>query len=481
MKAPLALVLGLSFVFVACSDDETESPPAAMVGAAGVSITEVAIYQGLKRDLMLSGAPAEGGVPLIAGRDGVVRVFYTTDEGYAGGEVVGRLEIDGADPIEVSGTLRPASTDGDVSSTLNFTVPGSLVGETFGYRVSILEESTAADNAAARWPAEGAQDVAIEGAKNTLRVVFAPVRYDFDGSGRLPDLSEATLESYRARLQQLFPVSGVEVSVREPMAWDQEISPNGDGWNEIIARLIDLRAEDGAPDDAYYYGLFNPTETLAQFCSQGCLLGATLLNDGPPEEGEVALRLALGLGFPDYAADTIPHELGHAHGRKHADCGSGIDPLSIDHDYPYEEGLIGEWGLDPATLQLYPPTVTTDIMSYCPVQWVSDYTYRGLFERGAQVNLPRWLEASARKRVAVVSIDGKRASWSGTRSVSSDLRGRRAPATLVKSHATRESVDAVFYPFDHLPGGIALLPVGDANVDAIELDLDGVRHTVVVP
>jgi len=483
MKAATVLLLALSAYLAGCSDDSSEPEPV-LVAANGVTIQEVAIYQGLKRDLMLAGAVTEGGVPLIAGRDAIVRVFYATDAGYGGAPVIGRLEIDGAEPIDVTGKLSSApSSDGDITSTVNFVVPGSLVGQTLTYKVSLLEESVAgsADNPAARWPSDGPQSVTVEGPANTLRVILAPVQYDFDGSGRLPDVSPAIVEQYRARLKQLFPVSDVEITVRAPIAWAEAIEPDGSGWDEIISRLVELRIEDGAPDDAYYYALFNPEDTLAEYCNQGCLLGATLLNAGPPDEGDIGLRLALGLGYPEYAVDTIAHELGHAHGRKHANCGSGLAPSSIDLAYPHEEGQIGVWGLDPATLQLYPPTVTSDIMGYCPFQWVSDYTYLGLFERGALVNLARWHEPTHRRRVALVSVTPEGAEWTKTTMISADLRGRRAVATIADATGARTPADGLYYAFDHLPGGLAFIPIGDGAIDSIELQIGGARHIVRAP
>src|SRR5687767_8679806 len=60
------------------------------VGTAGVYVTQVAIYQGVKRVLMLDGAAQTSSVPMIAGRDALIRVFYATDANYTGGEVTGR-------------------------------------------------------------------------------------------------------------------------------------------------------------------------------------------------------------------------------------------------------------------------------------------------------------------------------------------------------------------------------------------------------
>jgi hypothetical protein len=470
----------LALPLVACSDDSTapddDGPPAPQyVGAKGVTIREVSIYQSLKRQLMVDGAPVEGGVPLVQGRDAVIRVFYDTNADYAGGEVTARLEIAGADPIEIVGTLDASSSEDQINSTINFSVPGAAIGASLEYSISILEEGqTADDNAAAHYPASGTEAVAVDGPANTFRVILAPFRYDADGSGREPDMSEATVESYRQRLKQLYPVSNVEVTVREVTPWNQELDAFGNGWQELGYELYGMRAQDNAPDDVYYYAIFNPSASFNQYCSQGCLLGVTLLNADPPDVGQVDLRFAMGVGYPEYAADTMAHELGHAHGREHADCGGPDQP---DPQFPHPGGQIGVWGLDTVSLELKPPTLITDIMGYCDNQWVSDYTYSAFLNRGKNVNLPRW--HGPKQRVALVGLDGKGvATFGGFRDAAMGLQGKRVQSRVTHHDGRVAPTDGVFYAWDHLPGGMVLVPVSDESVDTLELELEGVRHVL---
>ena len=92
--------------------------------AQGVSIQEVAIYQGVKRSLMVGGQAVDSDVPLVAGRDALVRVFYATDSGYSGGEITARLHLPGEDgTFEVKGPLLAASTDADSQYDAEF--PGA--------------------------------------------------------------------------------------------------------------------------------------------------------------------------------------------------------------------------------------------------------------------------------------------------------------------------------------------------------------------
>src|SRR3954447_21488770 len=91
------------------ADDLVVDPAAdavPFVAVSGVSITEIALYQGIKIDLMLGGQPAASGVPVVRGRDALVRVFVAIDGAYDGDAVTGRLYVgDGGEPIEVEQVL----------------------------------------------------------------------------------------------------------------------------------------------------------------------------------------------------------------------------------------------------------------------------------------------------------------------------------------------------------------------------------------
>src|SRR4029079_14363205 len=83
------------------------------------------------------------------------------------------------------------------------------------------------------------------------------------------------------------------------------------------------------------------------------------------------------------AWETSVHEIGHTHGRDHSPCGgaAGADP-----SYPYQGAIIGKWGYNLLTQQLYNPNNVTDVMGYCQPIWVSDFTFKGFFDRIKAVN-----------------------------------------------------------------------------------------------
>jgi hypothetical protein len=456
--------------------DPNEDPPTPMVGVEGVTIHEVAVYQGVKRTLAQGGQALTSNVPLVAGRDALVRISYTATPEAVGRTVTGRLDLAGGDPIDVSVQLVPQSNDADYASTADIIVPGTRIGSSFEYSASIVEPQVdgADDNPTAHHPAVGREVHPVEGPANTFRVVLAPFRYDADGSGRLPDLSPERIEAYRVRLMQLYPVSNVEVTVREPTPWSQQILPNGMGWQEVGIATYGFRGQDGAAEDVYYYGIFNPASSFSQFCLGGCLLGVTLLNSDPPDVGNPQLRLALGVGFDEVGTDTAAHELGHSHGRPHAPCSSfGPLPDGLDPEYPHAGGVIGVWGWDIFHHQLVDPNAATDIMSYCENQWISDHNFARLLARAKNVNLPK-LGADTGRHLPheLVVVDGLgNADWRET--TQSDLGAGSVDVAVTLETGEVERVRGHYYAYDHLPGGWLLFPSPASRAVRVEADVAG--------
>jgi hypothetical protein len=77
----------------------------------------------------------------------------------------------------------------------------------------------------------------------------------------------------------------------------------------------------------------------------------------------------------------MAHEIGHNHGRAHAPCGGPDQP---DNNFPHPGATLGWWGFEWPD-ELVSPNFT-DIMGYCPDQWISDYTYDALIDRVAAIN-----------------------------------------------------------------------------------------------
>lgn len=475
MRAATSLRLGLGILALSCGS-ESESPSAGaggtgaaateLVGAPGVDVTEVAIYQAVERVLWTEAGAPPAGVPLVAGREALVRVHYRTSASYDGTPVTARLVLDdGKPPLELEGTPFPVTERDKLETSINFKIPADRVGDKLTYAVTLGQPAAGrTENSRAR--ASG--DVVVEGHASTMRVMLVPFAYGADGSGRLPDTSEAEVERYRQRLHALYPVSKVEVSVHSPIDWQGAISPTGKGWQEVGMRVYQLRQTENVPDDVYLYGVFLPTQTLFEFCATGCMLGVTLLNDSPPDVGNVGLRLALGVGYPEHGPDTAAHELGHAHGRKHVNCGPGLDPKSIDALYPHSGNTIGDFGYDLTTGELRDPAVFSDFMGYCEKRWISGYNYSALFQRSQNVNLPDLLLPEGTYFDYWLVPVGPRLPSTAFQKVR-----RRTPllgGRTVQVNADGKLVQGRYFDFDHLDGGWLFVPTSELARARFEID-----------
>jgi hypothetical protein len=434
----------------------------------GLQITKVAAYQGLKSTLMQDGVAYASEVPLVQGRHTLFRVWLTPAAGWDGHEVIVRLVLSagGTDrpPLDVHKQVTAASTEDDLDSTANFDVPADQITADLGWSVSVREVAAGrapADAPNAIYPDVGGRPL---GARDTgvTKVVLIPIQYNADGSGRMPDTSSVQIDKLRAKILALYPIRDVDISVGDPLAWSKSVAASGQGWGTLLDAVVRRRAQDGVARNVYYYGMFSPASSMEEFCGQGCVAGLSPVSDNPDDE---YARGSIGLGFLDPQADaagTFVHEVGHAHGRQHAPC----DTMDADIAYPYDNGKIGDWGYSFSRGKLIDPNGTArDMMGYCDPIWISDYTYNAIFERTAYLNTTANRLVGEAKRYHTVVVDGDTLLRSGTVA----LRGAPGQAHSLERAAAGgvEQVPARFYPFDHLPGGILLIPE-DADVGALK-------------
>jgi len=408
LAALLALALAGSPLACGSSSSEESSPPGSSPDvsadaeaprplAAQITIEEISLNQGVKVSLVKAGAIIAGdalNAPIIAGRPGMLRVFVKA----TGRErPVVDAELTVRRPGKPDLVLRDdnksvvsKAADGDLGTTMNFSlaaediVPETSVTLRVGPRLapSTLPPAPVAPGAVPaeelRFPAtsDGATLLLpARTASETLRVKFVPVTMDDEGTARAPDLADVSY--YRDVLYKMYPVANVELTVRDPFVWTQAVEPDGEGWDELLTGIMQLRRADQSPQNVYYVGVFTPKKSVDEFCSRGsCVLGIAPQAD----ERQVNLRVALVLGYQSRGSGgTLAQELAHAMGRAHAPCGR---PDNIDADYPYPGGRIGAWGYDLLEKKwLDPEDRSRDFMSYCNPVWVSDYTFRGIFER----------------------------------------------------------------------------------------------------
>lgn len=451
----------------------TTGMPLVDADVQGVTVDRIEIYQGVQAVVMDGRSPSTPVVPIIAEREALVRVFVEL-AGYDGAPVTARLTFGDGTSIDRQLTLTSPSVN-DLGSTVNFEVPPEKMVAPFSYRVSIVRPAEAAGpaNADAHYPS--ATDTADLVLKKTgaIRVVLIPIRYNGDGSGRLPDLSATGLGLIQTEFDNQYPAEKVELTVGPQYTYNSAVGGTS-GWNEILDAITALRASDNPASDVYYYGLFNPRATYDTYLNNDCGGGSCYAGLGwIAQPVDANYRAAVGLGYTDVnaAAVTATHELGHNHGREHAPCGGaqGVDP-----NYPYADGTIGPLGYDRAAGQLIDNGSNYDIMSYCFPHWASDYTYRALADRIAEVHAPPIFLPNAPADFQRVEIMNGKARRLPT------MRFPRAVALTDTARLKRDAGDEVdsavrFMRYDHIDGGVLLVPAG---ADLREVQVNGQRYVV---
>lgn len=437
---------------------------------AGLQISEVALYQGVKTQLMANGqANEQPSVPIVRGRYGFVRVFVTPQADWQERLVGGQLEVFDGDRRLATVTATPVSiraqsSDSALDSTINFDVPGEHFTQGFRWAVKLTEAGgpgkPTGTTTGGFFPATGSARAVTRDLGKRLKVVLVPFRYKADGSNRVPDTSPLAVQRYRNLMFATYPVPKVDMTVRDVVDLDVNVSA-GRGFSQTLDVLLRLRASDRVGVDVYYYGIFNPAPSYSQFCQGGCVLG---ISSGSPSASDASVRGSIGVAFEGAAGyqpeSTFIHEVGHAHGRQHTPCGLGGQPA--DRNYPHSGAKLGAWGYDATSKRLVNPDNAKDYMSYCDPPWTSDYTYLGMMERIATVNasIPEGQLLTARERHAYRMLRlTERGLLLGSRVELEDaptgekVRLQRAD----KSGVARSDLTAVFHPYNHIAGGIVFV------------------------
>jgi hypothetical protein len=438
--------------------------------ARDVRIREISVYQGVKVPVMRDQqAVVERNADLVQQREALVRVFVEPQPGFVPRQLSARLTLqeEGEKPryFEQVVTVSGPSQETEGSSTFNLELPKDAFGPATQYQVELRETSRCTPltgtPSGARFPEQGLAPV---GARRTgpVKVMLVPVRYEADGSGRLPELTPERLLEMSRRMYAMYPTTDVMLSVRDVVDTDRT------DLGEMLDQVRELRVSDAAPADMAYYGMVRQAETFKDYCQGACTMGLAGFGsmNGTSATG-------MGVAFPETAANTFVHELGHIYRRPHAPCGN---PASPDASYPYTGAKLGSWGYDFQTHEIFDPDTHFDFMSYCGPDWISDYNYQQILERIVVVNQ----RAFSRRLPADLPHDYRtlRVAKNGTATWGLDLHPQLEPpgdplsVKVLDAHGTvltetrayveesPEGEDAYFIPAGHadwhaiqVPGG----------------------------
>jgi hypothetical protein len=314
-----------------------------------------------------------GTVPLIAGRDGFLRVFVKASVVYPlAPKVRVRWYASGVlvrtDTISAPAATAPVTiTEGALNSSWNLAVPKSLIQP----HLSVLADVDPA-NAAPElnesnnsFPANGVPLALDVRAASVFHVEAVPV---MQRSNHLTGgVTAGNVASFFSLVQKIHPIPSYQAAVHAVYTTADTLTllandANGE-WENVLNEMAALRVAESVSDSLYYYGVVHP----------GYPAGVA---------GIGFIGSPAAVGWDEAIIDQIAaHEIGHNWGRLHAPCGA---PADVDPNWPtaprYDNANIGVYGFDLTTNSLISPQVA-DIMSYCQTQqWSSDYTYKGVMD-----------------------------------------------------------------------------------------------------
>ena len=292
-------------------------------------------------------------VPLVAGKDALLRVFVTSARPTT--EVIpqvrARFYLNGAERhvagIAASSTPIPTESDeGDLSKSANAEIPGQIVRPGLELVVEIDPSETLDPDLGVpkRIPEEGRLAIDVREIP-TLNLTVVPFLWAQNPDSLVLEAVEEWVEDPRGHpalepTRNLLPVGHIALTAHKPVITDDM------GSHIVLPRVEAIRTLEGGR--GHYMGLASGRRTPLPLA-----------------------RLGGWVSVSDLRPLTIAHELGHNMNLSHAPCGRAPNP---DRSFPNADGSIGNWGYDFGKRRLVGPH-RPDLMAYCDKRWISDYHF----------------------------------------------------------------------------------------------------------
>ncbi len=315
--------------------------------------------------LLQSTQRSDGSIPMVAGRDVLLRAFVTANAANAARPTLRVRLFQGSTPMDsilvpAPGNAVPTSVDtATIAASWNVVIPGNRVvaGAMIQLEVDPEDLVPETDKGNNRWPGGSTVSAIPVRAVAPYALRFVPVR--ISANATTGAVSNTNKDVLAHTTHDMFPLGEMAVTVRGTYTTSAAVLQSDDAnnaWGQILSEVNALRASDN--NTANYVGIVPVT-----------------YGGGIAGLGYIGAPAAIAWDKASSAPGVIAHEVGHNFGRRHAPCGS---PASPDASYPYPSAAIVTWGLDMTALQLKAPGAVKDLMSYCNPTWVSDYTFLGI-------------------------------------------------------------------------------------------------------
>lgn len=322
-------------------------------------------------------------VPMVTGRRTVLRVYAHTDDevenegvqilidAYRNGQ-----QLPGAPILINDKTAKIWETNAqlenlrsDITNSVNFQLPTDWLNGQVTLNITIdpsnvISETNEANNVT---------EMILEyNDVPTLEVVVVPVRYIYGGYYVFP--APTNFDYLIPRFMKLYPIHNINISIHSPITYngsDYDLT-SVVAWERLLNQVNTLRrSEVGTGGSKVYYAVVPLDDgDRTTWYPGGGIQGI----------GFIGIRSSVGLvDLPDLNVNgslIAAHEFGHNFGQDHAPCNLPVS--ESDPDYPYDGGVIGQYGFDMDNFVVIPKS-RADVMGYCRPVWVSDYTYESLY------------------------------------------------------------------------------------------------------
>lgn len=290
-------------------------------------------------------------VPLVANEAALLRVFVTAVSEseakippmratfYHSGEEVHVENIPGG-----TGTIPIEIEEGELSRSGNAEIPRRLVKPGLEFVIEVDPENTLdpALGVQKRIPRIGRQAVTVEEMPE-MHLTWIPMISADEPDSSVLDVSRGLTQDSELfwMTRTLLPVGDFEVDVHDL------VETSSRNIFELLRQVEAIRVMENG--QGYYMGAIGNPEAATGVADLGGLSSVVI-------PGTV----------------VTAHELGHNFNLLHAPCGN---PGNEDPSFPSPTGSIGAWGYDfRGTGRLVPPG-RKDLMSYCGLNWISDYGF----------------------------------------------------------------------------------------------------------
>ncbi len=282
-----------------------------------------------------------GGVPLIAGREALLRVFGTADEYYTLGQEGQATFFVRGQEVHSASLEPPASgipidvEEGRLAHSFNARIPGHVLQPGLEMVVELDPDGVLPlkSGSRSRFPASGRLALDVRELP-PMNLTIVPVLYRTEANRETNPVVEdvtrdmAGNDSYDiiGPARGMFPIADLNVSLREPYYTFADTN-TATGDLQLIGEIDMLRHLE-ADGDEYYHGIFYfPHGTDWVGLGRGQRPGYTAIS---------------GIGDkPSGLYSVVAHELGHNLSLRHARCGA---PPGHPAYFPYPDGSIGTWG-----------------------------------------------------------------------------------------------------------------------------------------